>query len=361
MADAQTTFASVDDYVADRREKREAAPAPKPKAEKPAPAPAVEPEEEIADEAAPEKAAPVETETDPAPQAGDDTGQEPEEANLEGDEQEQAKEPETAIPAPDFWDAEGKDAFAKLPREAQEQVRAYEQQRTQAVARKLNEAAQVSKAAQARSEQLEQARAEMSRFVSEATNELKQYDQIDWAEQIADATTDEELRNVYWHKENAEKLRKQRVEAVKAEDAALTRELQEHHQITRQRLKQIAKHEQVDLDPDTETGRTRITQISKFLTAVGIDDNTQAWMPAEAMALAHDAMMYRMQKQKAQSSTQIKPVTQKPAAGATVKPSSPGTAGSSSQQRIQQLSAPNKVLSQDEFTELRKLKRKSKR
>lgn len=346
---AEKPFVSTTEYLEEKRSAREAA--PKPKLVEPAQA------EEIDDEAAPEMDdAPVETESEPDTQSGDDTGEELEEANLEGDEQEQATEPETAIQAPDFWDAEGKDAFAKLPPEAQKAILPYEQQRTAAVARKLNEFAEVGKQYQAKREQLDTKITELSQFVSETDKELTEYEGIDWQLEIAEATTQEQLQFVMREQARFEALKQAKTTAAKAEEEARALDLREHHETVKMQLKALAPH----LDFDTKEGVQRIQVIDRYLEGQGIDNATRAWMPAQAMVIADKAFQYDLQQWKAKKSAQPKPVTQKPAAGPSVKPASTGASAPVSQ-RLAALDA-KKELSQAEYLERRRLvKRASKR
>lgn len=343
MADGENqTFPSVDAFMEARREKKEAA--AEPKADTPAP----QPEE---DTPAPADA-PQEDEIEAADPAAKTLEEEPDEANLEGDDGEEG-EPKPAFDPPQFWDAEEKAAFAKLPKEAQQAVLKLEQQRNAFVSRKVNEATQVAKAAQAKQQQLTQHIEKLSGFVSEVDTELAEYGKIDWAQEIAEATTADEIKNVQWHQARFEKLKQQRAEAEKAQAQAQQAELVEFHTEQRAKLKQISP----ELDPDTKEGLQRVTYLSKFLEANGIDVATQTWMPAEGMALAYDAMRFRLLQQ--QNGKQTPQPTPKPPAGPTVRPAS-SPSGSSVTQRLQQLQN-KKTLSQEEFIEKRKLERKSKR
>lgn len=343
MADGENqTFASVDAFMEARREKKEAA--PEPKAEAPAP----EPQENTP---APVDA-PQEDEIEAADPAAETLEEEPDEANLEGDDGEEG-EPVPAIDPPQFWDAEEKAAFAKLPKEAQQAVLKLEQQRNAFVSRKVNEATQVAKAAEAKQQQLTQHIEKLSGFVSEVDTELSEYGKIDWAQEIAEATTADEIRNVQWHQARFEKLKQQRETATKAQSEAEIAEFQGFHQDRVAKLKQIAP----DLDPDKPEGIQRIQILERFMSQNGIDPQTQLWVPAEGLAMVYDALRWRQfaARQNVPSSAQ----PPKPPAGPTVRPASSPT-GSSVTQRLQQLQN-KKSLSQDEFVELSKLKRKAKK
>ena len=336
MADTETqTFSSVDAFMEARREQKEAAPVAKAE-------PAPEREEIIP--------ASQDDEIEVALPATETLEEEPEEANLEGDEGGDGEPAEPAIAPPQFWDTEGKEAFAKLSREAQSAVLKYEQQRSAAVARKFNEVSQVARAAEAKQQQLSQHIEKLGSFVSEVETELVEYGRIDWALEIAEATTQEELQNVQWHQARAEKLKQQRQEAERAQENARSTELQEFHRAQVAKLQRIAP----DLDPTKPEGSQRVRQLSRFLEANGIDAETQAWMPAEGMALAYDAARYRQMMAGKSASPAAQPP--KPPAGPTSRPAS-SASGSSTTQRLSQLQN-KKTLSQDEFIEKQKLTRK---
>lgn len=340
MADGENqTFASVDAFMEARREKKEAAPVAK------APEPAPEPEN---------TPAPAEVQQDDEINAADPAAEtlveEPDEANLEGDDGEEGEPEQPAIAPPQFWDAKQKELFAKLPKEAQEAVIALEKQRDAFVSRKANEAAQVARAAQAKQEQLSQHIEKLSGFVSEVETELTEYGKIDWAQEIADATTADEIRNVQWHQARFEKLKQQKDAAARAQQEAEQTEFQDFHRARVATLKKIAP----DLDPDKPEGIQRIQLLERFMAANNIDPQTQMWVPAEGMAIVYDALRWRQQEARQRATPAAQ--TPKPPAGPTVRPAS-SASGSSNNQRLQQLSN-KKTLSQDEFIELGKLKRK---
>ena len=122
-----TMHSTVDSWVSERRERRAAAePARAENGKFVSKNP----------EAAPVEEAPEATQSEADPQAADEVQAEPETANPT-DEQASPPEPETAIEAPQFWDAEGKEAFSKLSPASQKEVAAYEKQRTLAVAKAM--------------------------------------------------------------------------------------------------------------------------------------------------------------------------------------------------------------------------------
>lgn len=297
--------------------------------------------------------APAEEESETVTQTDEVADGEAAEPNPEGEEQEPAEPPKAAIPPPDFWDESGKEAFAKLSPEAQQAVTQYEKQRTAAVARKMNEAAQIQKAAQAKQQQLTQIMESVSGFVSEVDRALLDYQNIDWQVEIAEATTPEAREELVWHQAryNALVLAKQQ-----AEEARTQAEIQEHQDFI-QREAQFLGKINPSLNVKTKEGAERVDQVYKFLKSTGLDDNTLNWMPAIALDLAHDAMRWRMQQAKAKSAA--KPPPQKPPAGPTAAPVS-SQQGSPRNQRLSQLES-KKTLSTEEFVEMQRLRRKSKR
>lgn len=333
MADVENqTYPSVDAFMAARREAR-----PEPVQTKTTPEPMIE---EIEDE----------DEIEAADPAAETLDEEPDEANLDSDDEDDFEPEEPAIESPQFWDAEGKEAFAKLSREAQRAVLKYEQQRSKATAQRFNEVAQLQRETQAKQQQLAHHIEKLDSFVSEVESELTEYGKIDWRQEIAEATTQDELRNVQWHQARYAELKQQQEEASRSRQEAQLTELSQFHQVQRTKLKHIAP----DLDPDKPDGIQRITQLSRFLEANGIDAETQSWMPAEGMSLAYDAARYRQLMAGKSGNTAAQ--TPKPPAGPTVRPA-PNGSGSSINQRLRQLSN-KKTLSQDEFVEKQKLQRR---
>ena len=121
---------------------------------------APEPEPEITDtsdtDAADDAGEVEDTEdTEATPQVDEGAEDELTEANVEGDEDGEEDEPAPpAIDPPKFWDAEGKESFAKLAPKEQKAVLKYEEQRTKAVAKALQESAEVRKSFEAKQQQL---------------------------------------------------------------------------------------------------------------------------------------------------------------------------------------------------------------
>lgn len=175
-----------------------------PKRERAKHAPAPEPEQITEDtsetDAAEDAGEVVDAEdTEAAPQADEGAEDEPTEANVEGDEDGEQDEPAPpAIDPPKFWDAEGKDSFAKLPAEAQKAVLKYEEQRTKAVAKAMQESAEVRKSFEAKQQQLlETASRIEEQYVDPGMARMKEWDAYfasDEADELAQTNPAEYLR-----------------------------------------------------------------------------------------------------------------------------------------------------------------------
>lgn len=333
MADGQDTaqFADMDTVLSERRAKREA------------PAGPVEDTDDGAEIAA------VEDEIESAPQAEETAEEEPAEANLTGEDDQEQPEPEEVIEAPEFWDKSGKEMFAKLSTEARKAVAAYEKQRTAAVARAMNEAAQVRKAAEAKQTQFERRIEELGEFVSQTEAELKQYEEIDWALEYAQARDQTEIDNVRAHQAHFASLKAARDKASKAQEQAT--QAQYHQFVTTER--EVLARINPELDLKKPEGRERVGKVYKFLADEGMDPDTLNWIPAVGINLAYDAMRYRASKAKLQAA--VKP-SQKPPAGPSSAPAGAAESGSPSNKRLSQLQG-KRSLSTNEYLEQRKLQR----
>lgn len=98
----------------------------------------------------------VEEEDQPEPNPGSEDDA-PLDAASE-DDATQEGQPKAATPEPASWDAEAKAKFAKLPPDLQEYISAREQERERAVSTRLQEAAEVQRAVQARQAEIGQIR-----------------------------------------------------------------------------------------------------------------------------------------------------------------------------------------------------------
>lgn len=338
MLDGETQdsgFADIDTVLEERRSRREA------------PAEPVEDTTEAPVEAA------AEEEIDSGPQPEETADEEPEEANLDGEDDQEQPEPEEVIEAPEFWDKSGKEMFAKLSPEAKKQVAEYEKQRTAAVARAMNEAAQVRKAAQAKQEQLDSRIGQLEAFVSEADKELEFYNGIDFAAEFAAARTQEEIDNVRQHQVRFASLIAQKTKAEKAREEATQQQYREFVTAERETLAKLNP----ELDVSKKEGQQRVREVYNFLVQEGMDAETLNWVPAVGLNLAYDAMRYRASK--ARLAESVKSPSQKPPSGPSTAPAG-ASQGSPSNKRLGQLQA-KKALSTEEFLEMRRLTRKKRK
>ncbi|MEL7445089.1 MAG: hypothetical protein AAGK02_04665 [Pseudomonadota bacterium] len=339
MADTET-FDSVHDWVADRRAKRDEAS-----------------EETLVDEAetieedAPEEVEAIEEEISEADPAEEDIESEPEEASADDDVEEvEELEPETpAVEPPQFWDAEGKAAFARLPKEVQNSILNNEQQRESAVSQKVREAAETRK-------QLDQRLESLGEFVTETEEKLTFYGNVNWAAEYAKATTQEEIANVEAHEKTFKDLQQKLTQAKTAQGEIETEELKTHVSEQSEALTQLAATNtaaQALLDP--QEGSQRKQKLGTYLKAQGIDDDTLTWITAEATVLGYKAMLYDEAQEKARKG--IGPLqTQKPSGKKVVRPAGQPGRGSSTSARLKTLQS-KAELSPTEFKEKRRLER----
>jgi len=148
---ADTTPLTIDQHV----ELMTAKPVPTRKAKAPEPAPEISKDTSETDAADDAGEAEDTEDTEATPQVDEGAEDELTEANVEGDEDGEEDEPAApTIDPPKFWDAEGKESFAKLAPKEQQAVLKYEEQRTKAVAKAMQESAEVRKSFEAKQQQL---------------------------------------------------------------------------------------------------------------------------------------------------------------------------------------------------------------
>jgi len=293
-------------------------------------------------------AAPVEAEPEieAAPQAVDDAQEEPTEANLEGEQQDEAEPAPPAIEPPEFWDTEGKEHFAKLPPSAQQAVLEYEKQRTKAVAKAMQEAATVRKTSEAKLKQLDQV---IDTISAQVADEAAYFDQ--WEEWL-DSPQAQQLRSADLNAYNAEIARYQ------AEKLEYTRKQDKLSQAERLKFEQFAT-EQAELLKtvapelvDPKEGRQRWADMTTHLHKLGVPNEQIRTISALEASIAYKAMLWDRAQAKAKETPKPKP---KPA-GPSVSPAGQGRQGSTSDARIKQLNSKHS-LTIDEAMELRRLKR----
>lgn len=289
-------------------------------------------------------AAPVEAEQEieAAPQAVDDAGEEPSEANLEGEQQDEAEPAPPAIEPPEFWDTEGKEHFAKLPPSAQQAVVEYEKQRTKAVAKAMQEAATVRKTSEAKLRQLDEVIETVGAQVKSEKAYFEEWDRWLDSEQAA------QLKAADPGAYNAEIARYQ------AERLEYDRKQEKLSQAERIKFEQF-KAAQAELMPKVAPelmDKQRWADTMTYLYERGVPPDQITTVSALEASIAHKAMLWDRAQAKAKETPKPKP---KPA-GPSASPAGQGRQGSPSDARIKQLNSKHS-LTIEEAMELRRLKR----
>ncbi len=298
-------------------------------------------------EAETEAREPVEadTESDPFTQADQDVEGEPEEANAE-DDNEAPPEPETAIAAPQFWDAEGKERFAKLSPASQREVVEYEKQRTAAVAKAMQKAAETTKHSEAKLRQLQETAERIGEYVEAQSTYMQDWD--NWlgshaAQELAQ--TNPTAYNAELARYDREKRDYEKVQADKAQADAVTFNAYVEEQ--RKLLPEVAPEL-----ADPKEGPARMRDTTNYLSELGIPLEQVRGISAIEARIAFKAMLWDRAQAKAKETLKPKP---KPA-GPTAPASGQGVRASSSEARIKQLNS-MKSLTIEQAMELRRLKR----
>lgn len=367
-AAADNTPMTADQHTAMLVEKAQPA---TPKRERAKPAPEPEPEE-ITDEttetdAADDAGEVVDAEdTEAATQADEGVEDEPTEANVEGDEDGEQAEPATpAIEPPKFWDAEGKESFAKLAPEAQRQVLKYEEQRTKAVAKAMQETAETRKSYEGKRQHLlDESDRIQEQFIDPVLPVLKEWD--DWFAGPGRELKQTNLIAFLEQKAIYDDIKEDHDKAIAAKRKAFNTALADF------------VHEQAALIPqlvpelaDEKEGLKRKTELFVYLRDEhGFEPDRLAGITAKEVqiawkakqfdsvkdfpALVRDAERYRKSMKLAATAPAPKP---KPQAGPSAPATGQGQRLSSSEARFKALNTKN-GLSQAEHTELMLLKAK---
>lgn len=367
-AAADNTPMTADQHTAMLVEKAQPA---TPKRERAKPAPEPEPEE-ITDEttetdAADDAGEVVDAEdTEAATQADEGVEDEPTEANVEGDEDGEQAEPATpAIEPPKFWDAEGKESFAKLAPEAQRQVLKYEEQRTKAVAKAMQETAETRKSYEGKRQHLlDESDRIQEQFIDPVLPVLKEWD--DWFAGPGRELKQTNLIAFLEQKAIYDDIKEDHDKAIAAKRKAFNTALADF------------VHEQAALIPqlvpelaDEKEGLKRKTELFAYLRDEhGFEPDRLAGITAKEVqiawkakqfdsvkdfpALVRDAERYRKSMKLAATAPAPKP---KPQAGPSAPATGQGQRLSSSEARFKALNTKN-GLSQAEHTELMLLKAK---
>lgn len=342
-------------------------------AEKSQPAEATEVAEENAPaEAAPE-GAPAEQETEADPQSADG-GDGEEDPNPDAEDVDEQEPAEPAIEPPRFWDAEGKEEFAKLPRAAQQAVAAYEEQRAKVVDKALREAATVRKGYEAKQAQLQLRSEQIGAFITRDEQRLQQWHE--WfssseAAQMRQSNPQEFIQHEDRYHEDREalaqmishqqKLEAARFEAFRAEQEALLptlvpelagREAPKVKAALRDYLSGYGEGKA--FDPDRLNGLSAYEAQIAF-KAMRFDELAKAYESKGGVeALMRDAERYRKAEALAKKPPPPKP---KAPAGPNAAAAGQGQRPSSDETRFRQLNK-NARLSEDEAIELFMLRQK---
>jgi len=298
-------------------------------------------------EAETEAREPVEadTESDPFTQADQDVEGEPEQANAE-DDNEAPPEPVTAIEAPQFWDAAGRERFAKLSPASQKEVVEYEKQRTAAVAKAMQKAAETTKHSEAKLRQLAEAAERIGEYVEAQSGHMQDWE--NWLGSSAAqelAVTNPTAYNAELARYDREKRDFEKVQAdkAKAEEVTFSTYVEEQRRLLPQVAPELA---------DPKEGPARLRETTNYLLELGIPLKQVQGAAAIEALLAYKAMLYDKAMLKAKEAPKPKP---KPA-GPTAPASGQGVRASSSEARIKALNSMHS-LSIEQAMELRRLKR----
>lgn len=286
-----------------------------------------------------------ETESEPFTQTEPDVEGEPEQANAE-DDIEAPPEPETAIEPPQFWDAEGKERFAKLSPASQKEVVEYEKQRTAAVAKAMQKAAETTKQSEAKLKQLQDAAERIGDYVEAQSAHMQAWEQWLGSPAAAElAQTNPTAYNAELARYDREKRDYEQVQAdkAKAEEVTFRTYIEEQRKLLPEVAPELA---------DPKEGPARMKDTMTYLSQRGIPPEQVRGISALEASIAYKAMLWDRAQAKAKEQPKPKP---KPA-GPTAPASGQGVRASSSEARIKQLNSKHS-LSVDEAIELRRLKR----
>jgi hypothetical protein len=298
-----------------------------------------------ADESAPEEAsADPETDEDAVRQAQDEEeadGEDPASSNEAAGQDKDAE-----LESPKFWDAKSKERFGDLPRDLQEIVLTKENERTQATAKALQDAASHRKTAEAEATQFKTASDGLTRLLPQAVNSFEhRWSNVDWRKVIENQGAEATLK--LQHQMQAEQRNLQRLGAAKewTDRLAHARFVQEQEQLVPQHAPDLA---------DQKQGAARRQELGRFLLNMGVPQTRIPQMSALEAGLAYDAMQWRNAKAKADTLVKA-PRETAPQKRMPAKPGGGSPRGSAQQNRIAALSH-KKELTIDEAVELHNLK-----
>lgn len=287
---ASTTPLTIDQHV----ELMTASPAAAPRKAK-APEPAAPEITDTPDTAAADDVSEVQDaeDTESAPQADEGAEDEPPEANVDGDEEGETDEPAPlAIDPPKFWDAEGKDSFAKLAPKEQRAVLKYEEQRTKAVAKAMQESAEVRKSFEAKQQQLLATASRIEeQYVDPGLALMREWDAY-WAspdaEQLAETNPAEYLKLQNRHRREAQELQDAVAAKTKAERAAFAEFVAEQVQLIPKLIPDLA---------DEKEGPKRKAELFAYLRDEhGFAPDRLSGLSAQEALIAWESKQFRSVK-----------------------------------------------------------------
>lgn len=248
----------------------------------------------------------VEEESSDSDDEGEDGPDEAtDDAEEEGDEAEQAKEP--AIEPPTGLDEKQREAFKKLPREAQQLVAEHDRALVADHTRKTQEIAERRKALDARLETLREVKTERQK-------RIEKWQKVDWADMATKLTPQE------WNRNKA--LMDKEVGEFNALQAKLQREeaadYRSHIAEESRALQKLAP----DLYGDSKAAVEARNAIAQEALKDGFDRERLKWMSAKEMAVYRDAIAWRKyQAEKAKKPT-ITAKKDEKSKGRSIKPAS---------------------------------------
>lgn len=215
------------------------------------------------------------------------------------EDEEQTEEPESdpetpAIAAPQSWDAAERATFATLPPAAQEIILKRETERDRAVSKAQQEATGARKTAEADLAGLAQYKATFDQIVTRANQVFAdKWSGVDW---VAFARADPAAYSIARAEYEADAGEVQRVHTAQA-DAAKIQQQAEQTQFQSYVRDEFAKLTEIAPDlADPKAGAVKRTEVTQFLLAQGITQDSLRLISAAEMSIAHDAMQFRKLK-----------------------------------------------------------------
>lgn len=281
-------------------------------------------EEAQVDETLPEEEQEEEIDAEAESQAAADDDSDDPETGPDADEDEESDEPETAIEAPQFLDEKEREAFAALPREAQEMLLKHDKAMIADYTRKTQALSEDRKFVQAQRQQLDSAIEILGQVIPEAEREVMKWQQIDWVDLAR--KVDAETYNQY--RASAEQahrnLAAMRQKETQAREATFTSHVQEQSRLLKELAADPEKGAPAFLKPDAPEKVWK--PLFEYVKAQGYDDDEIRWIGASDAIIAWKAMKYD-QMVKAGKKPALTP---KPDAKSTGRPLRAGPAASSS-------------------------------